>query len=380
MEMTPESLVKPKARKKVYSETLNVYDAAKARLRYLKAKYDNLTIAFSGGKDSLAIISLLEKVNEEDGDTRKINIMFRDEEVINDSIVEFVRGFAESGKYNFTWFAYPMLVGAYFMGEYSPLVAWDPNREHIRTPPSYAVTTLGVDTSAMDEFKIASYEKPFLNINGTVCVLLGLRASESIKRLTALTCKEKDNYIGKPIGLDLVTASPLYDWEEFDIFKLFYEHNTTYCPVYNSQMWKHINYRVASSLHDKAIDKLRVMKEMEPEYFEKLKKLFPEVETQVRYSHAVNYWVKAKGYPPTFNGVRQYIEDNLHDDFKKMALDYVDTSERVRLRKEKELLLGGVPIRRVFDQVIKGKYWGEMVKLVEPSAKDLDYERYGYED
>lgn len=365
-----------KKRGKRYIEDTNVLDGAKARLRYLRDKFDKLVVAFSGGKDSWALLTLLEEVNREDGITDPITVAFRDEEVINTTVVDFVTKVAESGKYDFLWFAYPMNVGMNIMGQYKPFVAWDPNRKWHRQPPSYAIKSLGVPTAEMDEFQVHSAEEPFYNAIGSCCVLMGIRAAESLKRFMGLTHKVKDNYISMRTGPKAgpSTASPLYDWEENDVFKWFYDSGVSYCPIYDSQMWVNTSLRVSSSLHDRSLEQLVKLKEAEPAYWAQLVSVLPELETQVRYSDEMDWWATIRSYPHTWEGLRQYINDHLTGDFVPMAHAYVDQAISLRSRLGRKPL-GGVPMRGIFNDIVRGKYWGGVVTFKEPNHDDYVFEQ-----
>ncbi len=52
--------------------------------------FDKIFVCFSGGKDSLAVLHLVKEVYQELGINEKINVIFRDEEVIPDDIIDFV--------------------------------------------------------------------------------------------------------------------------------------------------------------------------------------------------------------------------------------------------------------------------------------------------
>ena len=365
--------VRQLTRRKEYSETEDVLVAAKQRLRYLRTKFEHLVVAFSGGKDSLALLTLLEEVNKEDGITEKVTCVFRDEEVINTSIVNFVQSVAESGRYNFFWMAYPMNVGFNLMGKYMPFTACGDDHKWHRQPPPYAIRSLGADTRKLDEWQVEDLERKFLGGYGRTCILLGMRAAESFKRFTALTSKEKDNWLSiKAKGHG--RASPLFDWEEFDVFKWFWESGTPYCPVYEAQMWVGTRLRVSSSLHDRAFQQLEKLKESEPLYYQQLLSVVPELETQLRYFKSIDVCAKIAGYPHTFEGLRAYIDDNIEEQYRPMAHKHVDIGERMRSNRPNKRL-GDIPLRYLFKEVLAGKYWGGFVTYREPSEEDIEFEK-----
>jgi len=339
---------------------ITVLEAAKARLREARARYDHLWVAFSGGKDSLTMLELLAEVNAEDGITTPINVMFHDEEVINTSIVRFVEKVAQDPRFNFKWLSIPMNVGFMCMGKYERFVCWDSARVWHRQPPSYAIREVGVDTSDMDEWEIDRAIFRVLEPKGSLGLLLGIRTQESLKRFITLTAKEKDNWIseGTLHGRPFAKVYPIYDWLEDDVFKFFWEKGITYCPVYDGQMWADVNLRVSSSLHAQSWYQLKRMKETEPEYYAQLASVIPALETHLRYGKSLDHWQRIEGYAHTWEGIREWARDHLDPEHVEMVTAYVRIAERMRARRERLAPLGGVAVRRVFWNVLTGAYWG----------------------
>ena len=83
---------------------MNVYEAAIIRTREIINTHDHIFVSFSGGKDSLVALSIVEEVYKQMGLSDKINVIFRDEEIIPDDVVDFVQSKYHSGKYNFGYF------------------------------------------------------------------------------------------------------------------------------------------------------------------------------------------------------------------------------------------------------------------------------------
>src|SRR5882724_7621148 len=69
---------------------VDVLAAAKQRIKLILNLHDTVAVCFSGGKDSLAALHLVKEVYDESGIVKPINVIFRDEELIPDVVVEFM--------------------------------------------------------------------------------------------------------------------------------------------------------------------------------------------------------------------------------------------------------------------------------------------------
>ena len=82
----------------------NVYERAKARIKYLLNNYDHVYFSFSGGKDSLVCIELADEVYKELGRKDKVKIIYQDEEFVPDEVNDFLLKIYHSGRFDFGWF------------------------------------------------------------------------------------------------------------------------------------------------------------------------------------------------------------------------------------------------------------------------------------
>lgn len=85
----------------------DVLTAARARLRHVYETFDSVAVAFSGGKDSLAVLHLAYQFQAE-RDLGPVNVVFRDEELIPDEVIDFVDTYRQQRWVNMLWFCVPL--------------------------------------------------------------------------------------------------------------------------------------------------------------------------------------------------------------------------------------------------------------------------------
>ena len=349
----------PKKSDLIY-EDRNVYEAALDRIDRIYNSHDEVWIAFSGGKDSLAVLKLTEEYFDKNGYTDKINVLFRDEEVINGVIRDFVLTFVDNPRYNFRYYTTQLESEIYILGEKKTYIQWDQDRKWVVPKPDIGITLDGVYSQFT--FDKVVFDKK----NRRVCIVTGIRASESLMRFQGITMS-KVCYLTKNLELKNVTmGKPIYDWEEKDVFKYFYEKDIEYCQVYDQQVFNKDPLRVATVLHAEAAKQLHKLKTLDPVLYNQIMDVFPEVDVQARYykdlvrgqTQKIAYEYKEKAGGDYWGAILLYIKENISDPKQqKQALQRV---ARARLtRKNKQSLsrpFGGFPALFVFGKVIGGGY------------------------
>lgn len=153
---------------------IDVLQAARQRINHILDVFDSVLVCFSGGKDSLVVLNLVEQIYKERGIKQKIKVVFRDEELIPDNVVEFVQSMYESGKYDFRYYAIPLKSQKYVLGKIEEYVQWDRNREWIRKPPSYAIRLADGDKRLFTQYDADAFICK--NEKGNVAMITGIRA------------------------------------------------------------------------------------------------------------------------------------------------------------------------------------------------------------
>jgi predicted phosphoadenosine phosphosulfate sulfurtransferase len=300
------------ARIKKYID-IDVLTAAKQRINHLIDTFDTLAVMFSGGKDSLVVLHLIKEVYEERGITKQVNVVFRDEELIPMEVVNFVDGYRRESWVNMVWFAVPLASTKYILGVCHNYVQWDKGRDHVRPMPKWAVTTPSDDKRIFDQYTMDDYAAEYFK--GKVAFLTGIRSSESIMRFRASVNKLNENYINAVPTTDRVKlCKPIYDWEENDVFRYFYERGIDYCKIYDQQMWAGQSLRVSTPLHAESAKRFDKIKQSAPEMYAKVIEIFPEMLAHERYYRELDREAVKAQYGQSYAGVRAWIEENITEE------------------------------------------------------------------
>lgn len=348
----------------------DVYTEAKARIGQMIDLFDNVLVAFSGGKDSLVCLNLVEEVYHERGIKDKIKVFFRDEELIPNNVISFVQDIYKSGRFDFSYYCIPLKSNKSILDKNTEYIQWDPERNHIRNKPDFAITSDTIyDQYTSDSFIANRYK-------GSKIIITGIRTQESFMRLRSVLIKKTMPHIVKTNTPGIAMGRPIYDWSEKDIFKYLYEKKIDYCPIYDDELYNGEELRVSTPLHSESSKRIYNIKTRDPLFWDQLSQLFPEIDIQARYYTQIDKNSIFNKYKPGEDGMIDYINENVSDELKPKAFEIVNNA--LVLRKNaigrNPSNYGGYPYLHIFKTIVSGVKRSVTIKK-EPSKSDIEYEK-----
>lgn len=332
-------------------------DAARQRILWCYDSFDCPLVSFSGGKDSLAVLLLTIEVCRPLG--IKPHAIFIDEEFVPSRTLNFVKWvFYESDLADSIvphWLCWQMESEIYCAGESRTVIQWGKERKGwLREPPKGAL----MDREHI--YDIFSPDTPLAMLfsGKSIVSLLGVRAGESLARLS--TVRHSAGSFAHPCFVrkgqvsGVYRAVPLYDWLTNDVFKFLSERNIIN-PIYYEMLCAGKELRTDTPLHGRRCN-LAAFKKIDPPFFERLAKLFPEVHAAALYNNATKPLLElvnlaAKKHGKGWDGLYQYIQKEIKDEARERA----GTVLRNAAKKQARLLrrgMIGIPLLRVWKAIV----------------------------
>jgi len=344
---------------------MDVLTAAQKRMRHLYQIHDHVVVAFSGGKDSLAVLELAREAAEAEGKL-PVKVLFYDEELIPDSVLNTVDHYRKQPWCDLKWVVFPLESNKFILGKSYRYIQWDPDRKWLREPPAWGIRP---EPGEIPHGTLSQYEVSAVVSNrwypGKVSMALGLRASESLLRLRSCLGSRGHAWMVSAHNNGRVASSrPIYDWNENDVLKFIMERKLYYSPLYDAQHLAGNSLRVSTPLHSEAAKKFHYWRAIEPVFYQQIVDLFPEMQVQERYWREFDRDAMFDKYTMDgWEGIERYINDTAEDPAQRMLAfkRLGEIKDRARLKPDQftvegalRYFLGGTLKRAMMGQMTTG--------------------------
>lgn len=301
----------------------DVLTATQKRISFLFNNYDNISLSFSGGKDSTALFHLLNE--EAKKRNRKFILYFQDQEAEYQGTIDFMEWAMTQPNVIPLWYQVPIFLTNAASHQQLFLWAWGEGEKWVRKKHPIAI-----------HFIENKYPKRFNKFNlwvgqnlkkleGKSISIIGLRAEESPDRRFVMFGEDSEifwirrkNIEGKPHR-----AYPIIDWSYTDVWKYIIENSFKYNKIYDKMYMLGGNlrsFRVSNLVHEKAFRCLTDLQELEPETYNKLEERLQGVHTAAIYGKE-NLIYSIKSLPDNFKTWKEYKDfllKTIHPDLSKL--------------------------------------------------------------
>jgi predicted phosphoadenosine phosphosulfate sulfurtransferase len=241
---------------------INVYDAAKQRIKEQILFFDDFYVSFSGGKDSGVLANLVVEVAKE-LDRLPVKMVFSDLEVIFQETARYTKAIFDLSEVKPYWLCLEEIednASSVYERYYK---TWDSKKKEkwVREMPamSYVINNDNCPgelkkyfNGNINEWTIMYFGEYLCDTNSlkNICNFIGMRSEESYGRHMAVAAaknrvkRNEYTYLTKN-GCDRTwTSLPIYDWSLGDIWHYYASNEKDYNRVYDSM------YRMGLSLSE----------------------------------------------------------------------------------------------------------------------------------
>lgn len=266
---------------KKYGNT-SVFDETQKRLGFIFREFDNVYVSFSGGKDSGVLLNLALRYIQEHNLPHRLGVFHIDYEAQYTATTDYVDAtYAELGENVENLRCCVPLKCPTCTSMYETFWRpWEPNKKELwvrELPPKHLggenfdfITPEMSDYAFQERFSLWYHEK---RKAAKTCVLVGIRADESLDRYRTIASERNINkYKGTPwttrLYNNVYNAYPLYDWGVEDIWianaQFGWKYNRLYDLFFYAGVLLH-EMRVASPFHSAAKGSLNLYRAIDPD-------------------------------------------------------------------------------------------------------------------
>jgi predicted phosphoadenosine phosphosulfate sulfurtransferase len=300
--------------------TESVLEAAEKRVSFLFDNYDNISLSFSGGKDSTVLFHLINE--EAKKRNRKFILYFQDQEAEYTATIDLVAWAMSQPNVIPLWYQVPIFMTNAASHQQLFLWAWGEGEKWVRDKHPLAIKSI--------ENK---YPKRFYKFNlwvgqnlrklpGKSVSIIGLRAEESPDRRFVMFGEDSEMFWLRRVN-EPHKAYPIIDWKYKDVWKYLIEGGFKYNRIYDKMyMLGHDirTMRVSNLVHEKAFRCLSDLQELEPETYNKLEERLQGVHTAAIYAKE-NLIYSIKKLPEHFKTWKEYKDfliENINPELSKI--------------------------------------------------------------
>lgn len=263
---------------------MNVYQKSQERLKILFEEFDNITISFSGGKDSGVMLNLVIDYMRKHNITRKIGVMHLDCEAQYQMTTDYVTKTLSENQdlFEVHWICLPLQTHCATSMHQSFWIPWEKAKQDIwvRQLPEncmnednhpYSFFKKGMSDYEFQE-KFSTWYHESKGAKRTAC-LVGIRTQESLNRWRAIfSDRNYRNYNGlnwtKEMTKNVYNAYPIHDYLTEDIWTANAKFNWKYNKIYDLFYQAGVpveRMRVASPFNDWATESLKLYRVIDPD-------------------------------------------------------------------------------------------------------------------
>lgn len=297
----------------------DVLTLARQRASHIFDLFEHVCVLFSGGKDSTAALHITLEEAERRG-RLPLRAIFYDEEAIPFETEAYVRRVAQDERIALEWLCVPFECRNACSVTEPYWYPWAPEAEPLwcRPLPPEAITTLKGFRSEPPAKRIGFPEATpllFTPGQGSIGIVMGIRAAESMTRQRAVSYKVVDNYMNhcttwRRQGLVATKVYPIYDWTTADVWTAPAQFGWDYNRAYDALEMLgvgHDQQRCSPAFGEQPLGGLWQYAEAFPDVWSKMTERVAGVGAAYRYARTELYGYGKVAPPPPGMSWEDYI-------------------------------------------------------------------------